>query len=142
MWSDVSTGDLDSVFTFSSQKGRFVIVCQGYAYVNGTPIRFGRTSYRCIKKGCSGGMHMRDDTCSFKVVTAHNHDADHAQWEMRRALHTILNRALETSESLEKIFQEEHAKLSEQAASRLPAIKNIRKTWKRKRTIYKSNVLP
>lgn len=121
-----------------SQKGKAIILVEGYRYRKDRANADGSTTWRCCKKdGCRGRMKMLNDVVLSS--SEHNHAPDPAKNEAAKVVSAIRKRAVEGVEKPRQIIQQARAGISMEVAPHLPAYVASQRAIERQR---KRNQLP
>ena len=105
-----------------SQKGKIMILVDGYRYRKDRANADGSTSWRCCKKdGCRGRMKMLNE--DVLASSEHNHVSDPAKNQAAKVVSAIRKRAVERVEKPRQVIQQARTGISMEASPHLPAYK-------------------
>ncbi len=121
--------------TITSQKGKPIVLHEGYRYRKDRDNVDGSISWRCIHRHCSGRLkQLPDDTADVTVTPVHSNHAPNPMLNIaERIKAAIHNRAADTAERPRRIIQECTAGERIEATQLLPSYTASQRTIERKR---------
>jgi hypothetical protein len=114
-----------------SQKGKHLLLNDGFRYRKARVNSNGSTSWRCVEANCKGRLKVHDNDST--IITEHSHPADLAQNEAAKSVAEMRRRAAEGLEKPRQIIQHCTGGISLEAARQLPTYTASQRTIERKR---------
>lgn len=114
-----------------TQKGRELLLINGFRYRKARDNTDGSTSWRCAEGDCKGRLKTLNDITT--IITNHYHAPNPGKNEALKSVAEMKTRAKETSENPRQIIQQCTNLLSLEAATQLPQYSSTQRTIQRVR---------
>ena len=101
-----------------SQKGKELLLNDGFRYRKARVNADGSASWRCVEANCKGRLKVVEDSAT--TITEHGHPADFSKNEAAKSVAEMRRRAAEGVEKPRQIIQHSTAGISLEAARQLP----------------------
>ena len=120
----------------TSNKGGVKLLYEGFVYVRSKALKSGDVSFECElrrnTKQCKAKLRVSGDSVIGRY-NDHTHAPDIGRPEALRIRQSIKRRSVDTEETPQQVITQELSVVSDSAAVKLPAIRNIRRCIRRYR---------
>lgn len=121
-----------------SNKGGVKLLYEGFVYVKSKTLKSGDVSFECEMrrnhKQCKARLRVNGDSVVGRY-NDHTHAPDIGRAEALKIRQSIKRRAVDTEETPQQVITQEMRIVSDSAAVKLPAIRNIRRCVRRYRQV-------